>query len=118
MLLRSSSSVATFIAESGILLSVAFDRYVAICDPLPCDTVLSHMAAVRIGLAVVLRSFCGILSYAFLVKRLLFCHSNVLPHNYCEHMAVAKFARADVGADVWYGLSVLLSTLGLLPCSS
>lgn len=81
--LRSSSSIATFIAESGILLSTAFDRYVtAICDPLPYDTELSHVVAARIGLAVVLRRFCGIPPEVFPVKRLSFCHSNVLPHTY------------------------------------
>ncbi|XP_032749051.1 olfactory receptor 52B4-like [Rattus rattus] len=104
---------ATFIAESGILLAMAFDRYVAICDPLHYSTVLSHMVIVRIGLAVVLRSFCMILPDVFLVKRLPFCHSNVLPHTYCEHMAVARFACADIRVNVWYGLSVLLSTVVL-----
>ncbi|CAH6792754.1 olfactory receptor 52B4 [Phodopus roborovskii] len=104
---------ATFIAESGILLSMAFDRYVAICDPLHYSTVLSHMVIVRISLAVVLRSFCMILPDVFLVKRLPFCRSNVLPHTYCEHMAVAKFACADIRVNVWYGLSVLLFTVVL-----
>uniref|UniRef100_A0A8C6GDK9 Olfactory receptor n=1 Tax=Mus spicilegus TaxID=10103 RepID=A0A8C6GDK9_MUSSI len=104
---------ATFIAESGILLAMAFDRYVAICDPLHYSTVLSHVVIVRIGLAVVLRSFCVILPDVFLVKRLPFCRSNVLPHTYCEHMAVARFACADIRVNVWYGLSVLLSTVVL-----
>ncbi|GAB1292431.1 Olfactory receptor [Apodemus speciosus] len=104
---------ATFIAESGILLAMAFDRYVAICDPLHYSTVLGHVVIVRIGLAVVLRSFCVILPDVFLVKRLPFCHSNVLPHTYCEHMAVARFACADIRVNVWYGLSVLLSTVVL-----
>ncbi|EDL16608.1 olfactory receptor 549 [Mus musculus] len=104
---------ATFIAESGILLAMAFDRYVAICDPLHYSTVLSHVIIVRIGLAVVLRSFCVILPDVFLVKRLPFCRSNVLPHTYCEHMAVARFACADIRVNVWYGLSVLLSTVVL-----
>ncbi|XP_005380100.1 PREDICTED: olfactory receptor 52B4-like [Chinchilla lanigera] len=104
---------ATFIAESGILLAMAFDRYVAICDPLHYSTVLSHAVILRIGLAVVLRSFCVILPDVFLVKRLPFCRSNLLPHTYCEHMAVAKFACADIRVNVWYGLSVLLSTVVL-----
>lgn len=104
---------ATFIAESGILLAMAFDRYVAICDPLHYSTVLSHTVIIRIGLAVALRSFCVILPDVFLVKRLPFCGSNLLPHTYCEHMAVAKFACADIRVNVWYGLSVLLSTVVL-----
>lgn len=82
--LRSSSFTATFIAESGTLLSTAFDRYVtAICDPLcDYDTKLSHVVAARIGLAVGLRRFCGILPDMFPVKWLSFCHSSVLPHTY------------------------------------
>ncbi|XP_026374126.1 olfactory receptor 52B4-like [Ursus arctos] len=104
---------ATFIAESGILLAMAFDRYVAICDPLRYTAVLSHAVILRVGLAVVLRSFSVILPDVVLVKRLPFCHSNVLPHTYCEHMAVAKFACADIRVNVWYGLSVLLSTVVL-----
>ncbi|XP_040819966.1 olfactory receptor 52B4-like [Ochotona curzoniae] len=104
---------ATFIAESGILLAMAFDRYVAICDPLHYTTVLNRVVITRVGLAVVLRSFCVILPDVFLVKRLPFCRSNLLPHTYCEHMAVAKFACADIHVNVWYGLSVLLSTVVL-----
>ncbi|XP_036601078.1 olfactory receptor 52B4-like [Trichosurus vulpecula] len=104
---------STFIAESGILLAMAFDRYVAICDPLRYATVLSRRTIVYVGLAVIMRSFCVILPDVFLVKRLPFCHSRVLPHTYCEHMAVAKFACADIRVNVWYGLSVLLSTVVL-----
>ncbi|XP_062054214.1 olfactory receptor 52B4-like [Lepus europaeus] len=104
---------ATFIAESGILLAMAFDRYVAICDPLHYTAVLNRAVIVRVGSAVVLRSFCVILPDVFLVKRLPFCRSNLLPHTYCEHMAVAKFACADIRVNVWYGLSVLLSTVVL-----
>ncbi|XP_045871989.1 olfactory receptor 52B4-like [Meles meles] len=104
---------ATFIAESGILLAMAFDRYVAICYPLRYTAVLSRAVIIRAALAVVMRSFSVILPDVFLVKRLPFCHSNVLPHTYCEHMAVAKFACADIHVNVWYGLSVLLSTVVL-----
>ncbi|XP_032022710.1 olfactory receptor 52B4-like [Hylobates moloch] len=104
---------ATFIEESGILLAMALDRCVAICDPLHYTTVLSRATIIKIGLAVVLRSFCVIIPDVFLVKRLPFCRSNLLPHTYCEHMAVAKFACADIRVNVWYGLSVLLTTVVL-----
>ncbi|XP_068965065.1 olfactory receptor 52B4-like [Petaurus breviceps papuanus] len=104
---------STFIAESGILLAMAFDRYVAICKPLRYATVLSRRTIAYVGLAVIVRSFCVILPDVFLVKRLPFCRSRVLPHTYCEHMAVAKFACADIRVNVWYGLSVLLSTVVL-----
>ncbi|XP_067607778.1 olfactory receptor 52B4-like [Pseudorca crassidens] len=101
---------ATFIAESVILLAMAFDCSVAICDPLHYVSVPHCEVIIRVGLAVVLRSFSVTLPGVFLVKRPPFCHSNVLPHTYCEHMAVAKFACADIRVNVWYGLSALLST--------
>ncbi|XP_010365278.1 olfactory receptor 52B4-like [Rhinopithecus roxellana] len=104
---------ATFITESGILLVMALDCYVAICDPLHYTTVLSHATIIKIGLAVVLRSFCVIIADVFLAKWLPFCRNNLLPHTYCEHMAVAKFACADICVNVWYGLSVLLCTVVL-----
>ncbi|VCW69922.1 unnamed protein product [Gulo gulo] len=65
---------ATFIAESGILLAMAFDRYVAICNPLRYTAVLSRAVIIRVALAVVMRSFSVILPDVFLVKRLPFCH--------------------------------------------
>lgn len=104
---------ATFIAESGILLVMVLDCYVAICYPLHYTTVLSRATIIKIGLAVVLRSFCVIITDVFLAKRLPFCCNNLLPHTYCEHMAVAKFACADIRVNVWYGLSVLLCTVVL-----
>lgn len=94
-----------------IKMTKKLSSYVAICDPLRYTTVLSRAVIIRVGLAVVLRSFSVILPDVFLVKRLPFCHSNMLPHTYCEHMAVAKFACADIRVNVWYGLSVLLSTV-------
>lgn len=43
--------------ESGILLAMSFDRYVAICDPLRYATVLTNEVIAGMGLAVASRSF-------------------------------------------------------------
>uniref|UniRef100_A0A8C0IUS7 G-protein coupled receptors family 1 profile domain-containing protein n=1 Tax=Chelonoidis abingdonii TaxID=106734 RepID=A0A8C0IUS7_CHEAB len=60
----------SFIAESAILLSMAFDRYVAICEPLRYTMILSKSVTGKMGLAVVTRSFCFIFPTIFLVKHL------------------------------------------------
>ncbi|XP_006036780.1 olfactory receptor 52B2-like [Alligator sinensis] len=102
-----------FIAESAILLAMAFDRYIAICDPLRYTTVLTKSMIGKIGLAAATRSFCIIFPVIFLVKRLKFCKANILPHTYCEHMGIAKLACADITVNIWYGFAVAVLAIGL-----
>nr|XP_027798282.1 LOW QUALITY PROTEIN: olfactory receptor 52B4-like [Marmota flaviventris] len=101
-----------FISESGILLMMAFDRYIAICYPLryPLDT-LTHSLIGKIGVAVFLRAHCAIFPIVFLLKRLTFCRNNILPHTFCEHIGLAKYACNDIRVNIWYGFFVLMSTV-------
>ncbi|XP_065406084.1 olfactory receptor 52B2-like [Chrysemys picta bellii] len=103
----------SFIAESAILLAMAFDRYVAICDPLRYTAVLTKSVIGKMGLAVVTRSFCIIFPLIFLVKQLKFCRTNLLPHAYCEHMILARVACNDITVHVWYGVAVAFLVIGL-----
>nr|XP_034971194.1 olfactory receptor 52B2-like [Zootoca vivipara] len=102
-----------FIAESAILMAMAFDRYIAICDPLRYTTLLTNSVIRRIGLAAMLRSFCVIFPVIFLVKRLTFCQRNVLPHTYCEHMGIARLACSDITVNIWYGFMVAILAIGV-----
>ncbi|XP_065254722.1 olfactory receptor 52E4-like [Emys orbicularis] len=97
--------------ESGILVAMAFDRYVAICNPLRYSTTLTNSAVAKIGLAVLLRSVILTLPYPFLVRRWPYCRTNVIPHFYCGHIAVVKLACADIRINnihvsSYYNLSV------------
>ncbi|XP_017522366.2 olfactory receptor 52B2 [Manis javanica] len=95
-----------FVGESAILLAMSFDRFVAICAPLHYTTVLTWSTVGRIALAIVTRSFCIIFPVIFLLKRLPFCRTNIIPHSYCEHIGVARLACADITVNIWYGFSV------------
>ncbi|XP_031240379.1 olfactory receptor 52B2 [Mastomys coucha] len=95
-----------FVGESAILLAMAFDRFVAICAPLRYATVLTWPVVGRIALAIVIRSVCIIFPVIFLLKRLPFCRTNIVPHSYCEHIGVARLACADITVNIWYGFSV------------
>ncbi|XP_072472703.1 olfactory receptor 51I2-like [Notamacropus eugenii] len=100
--------------ESGILLAMSLDRYVAICNPLRYATILTNARIVAMGLATLLRSFLLILVFPLLLQRLPFCHTrNVLSHAYCLHVDMIKLACADVTLNSHYGLSIVLLTFGL-----
>ncbi|XP_044880537.1 olfactory receptor 52B2-like [Mauremys mutica] len=104
---------ASFMAESAILLAMAFDRYVAICDPLRYTIILTKSVVGKMGLAVVTRSFCIIFPITFLVKQLKFCRTNLLPHTYCEHMGIARLACDDITVNIWYGIAMAILVIGL-----
>uniref|UniRef100_A0A674JJ20 Olfactory receptor n=1 Tax=Terrapene triunguis TaxID=2587831 RepID=A0A674JJ20_9SAUR len=100
--------------ESGILVAMAFDRYVAICNPLRHSTILKNSVVAKIGLAVVLRSGILALPYPFLVRRWPYCRTNIIPHFYCQHIAVVKLlACADICISSYYGLFDLLTVIGM-----
>ncbi|XP_024078507.2 olfactory receptor 52M1-like [Terrapene carolina triunguis] len=99
--------------ESGIFVAMAFDRYVAICDPLRHSTILTNSMVAKIGLAVVFRGGILILPYPFLVRQWPYCRTNIIPHTHCEHIAVVKLACADTRVSSYYGLFVVFCVRGL-----
>ncbi|CAM4318477.1 unnamed protein product [Caretta caretta] len=99
--------------ESGILVAMAYDRYVAICHPLRYSTTLTNSVVAKIGLAVVLRNGILALPYPFLARRWPYCRTNIIPHSYCVHIAVVKLACADIHISSYYGLFDLFSVIGM-----
>ncbi|NXD17926.1 O52I1 protein, partial [Nothocercus nigrocapillus] len=81
--------------ESGVLLAMAFDRYIAICQPLKYEAILTHQTMVKIGLAIMGRALLFMVPLTWMVTNLSFCNCRVVPHSYCEHMAMAKLACTD-----------------------
>ena len=99
--------------ESSVLLSMAFDRFVAICRPLHYASILTHTVIGRIGLASLGRSVALIIPLPFMLKKFPYCGSPVLSHSYCLHQEVMKLACADIGANSIYGIFVIVSTVGI-----
>ncbi|KAG3285899.1 olfactory receptor 52H1-like [Ictidomys tridecemlineatus] len=101
----------SFVVDSAILLAMAFDRYVAICLPLRYNTILTPQVIIKLMVSIVVRSFSVILPDVFLLKRLPFCRTRIIPHTYCEHIGVARLSSADISVNIWYGFSVPLMTV-------
>ncbi|XP_074917989.1 olfactory receptor 52R1-like isoform X2 [Chelonoidis abingdonii] len=101
------------VMESGILVAMALDHYVAICEPLRHSTILTNCVVSKIGLALVMRGIMLILPYPFLASQWPYCRTNIIPHTYCEHMAVVKLACGDTHVSSYYGLFMVLCVKGL-----
>ncbi|XP_008173792.2 olfactory receptor 51G2-like [Chrysemys picta bellii] len=99
--------------ESSMLLLMAFDRFIAISNPLRYASILTPTRISRMGLFFVLRSVALIFPLPFLLKRFRYCRANVLSHSYCLHQEVMKMACSDITVNSIYGLSIKLLMVGL-----
>ncbi|XP_014697431.1 olfactory receptor 52I2-like [Equus asinus] len=90
--------------ETGLLLAMAFDRYVAICKPLHYKRILTPQVMVGMSVAITIRAVIFMTPLSWMVSHLPFCGSNVVLHSYCEHIAVAKLTCADPMPSCLYGL--------------
>ncbi|XP_068964936.1 olfactory receptor 51I2-like [Petaurus breviceps papuanus] len=99
--------------ESGILLAMSFDRYVAICNPLRYSTILTDVRVAQMSLLTGIRSFCVIFPLPFLLKRLPFCKANILSHAYCVYPDLIHQPCGDITFNSIFGMCVIISTFVL-----
>uniref|UniRef100_A0A2K5ZG50 Olfactory receptor family 51 subfamily F member 2 n=1 Tax=Mandrillus leucophaeus TaxID=9568 RepID=A0A2K5ZG50_MANLE len=106
----------TFI-ESGVLLAMAFDHFVTICDPLRYTTIFTNARIAKIGISTLIRNAAVMLPAVLFVKRLSFCSSMVLSHSYCYHVDLIQLSCTDNRINSILGLFALFSTTGFdCPC--
>ncbi|KAM9172857.1 olfactory receptor 52E2-like [Pangshura tecta] len=98
--------------QSAVLVTMAFDRYVAICNPLRYGTILTNARIAKLGLVGLTRAVLFILPMPLLLSRLPFCANRIIPHTYCEHMAVAKMSCGDITVSRTYGLVIAIVVNG------
>ncbi|XP_069326615.1 olfactory receptor 51G2-like [Eulemur rufifrons] len=101
------------VIESAVLLAMAFDRCVAIREPLHYATILTTRRIGAIGLAIVTHSAVLHLPLPVLLGRLQFQPVNALSHSYCIHPDVLRLASSSTLVNSSFGLFVMLSTLGM-----
>lgn len=99
--------------ESGVLLAMSVDRFVAIYSPLRYTTILTIPRITGMGTTIALRSVMLMLPLLFLLKGLPFCGHNTLTHSYCLHSDLIKLPCADTRLNSILGLFVVISTFGL-----
>ncbi|XP_067408125.1 olfactory receptor 52P1-like [Emydura macquarii macquarii] len=99
--------------HSAVLMIMAFDRYVAICDPLRYATILTNALITKLGLLGLIRAVLLILPVPLLLRRLPFGAYRVIPHTYCDDMAVVKVSCGDTRVNQTYTLVITLVIIGI-----
>lgn len=98
--------------ESGVLLAMAFDRFIAIRDPLHYATILTHSTMAKVGIAILVRAILLNLPGPILLRRLFFPQISVLSHCYCLHCDLVGLACSDTQINSLVGLISILLSLG------
>uniref|UniRef100_A0A8C0IY92 G-protein coupled receptors family 1 profile domain-containing protein n=1 Tax=Chelonoidis abingdonii TaxID=106734 RepID=A0A8C0IY92_CHEAB len=104
---------AASVMHSAVLVTMAFDRYVAICNPLRYATILTNARIAKLGLLGLIRAVLFILPMPLLLSRQPFCANRIIPHMYCEHIAVAKMPCGDTTVNRTYGLVIAFVVIWL-----
>lgn len=81
--------------ESYLLVSMAYDRYVAVCKPLHYATTMTTHLCVFLVIGCYICGFLNASIYTVDVFSLSFCESNVIHHFFCDVLAVMIISRSD-----------------------
>ena len=93
-------SFAMGATECALLGMMAFDRYVAICNPLRYPMVMSKAAYMPMAASSWAAGITNSVVQTSQAMRLPFCGDNIINHFTCEILAVLKLACADISINV------------------
>ncbi|KAG3285928.1 olfactory receptor 51B6, partial [Ictidomys tridecemlineatus] len=97
------------IVESGVLLAMAYDRFIAIRNPLRYTSILTDTQVIKIGVGVLARAGLSIMPIIIRLHWLPYCRSHILSHAFCLHQDVIKLACADITFNRLYPVVVVFA---------
>ncbi|XP_004476015.3 olfactory receptor 8B3-like [Dasypus novemcinctus] len=80
------------ISECYMLTSMAYDRYVAICNPLLYNITMSPKVCLNLIFGPYLMAFSGAMVYTGCMLRLTFCEANTINHYFCDILPVLELS--------------------------
>ncbi|XP_020010029.2 olfactory receptor 5B3-like [Castor canadensis] len=91
---------ATFAdVENYLLASMAYDRYTAVCKPLHYTTTMTTSVCAYLVIGCYVCGFLNASIYTGNTFSLSFCKSNVVPHFFCDVLAVMVLSCSDGHAN-------------------
>ncbi|NXS63305.1 O12D2 protein, partial [Brachypteracias leptosomus] len=86
--------------EVVLLATMAYDRYVAICNPLRYTLVMSPWACVLLALASWSTGFLHALMHTVMTSRLTFCGPNHIHHFFCDIKPLLNLACSSTSLNM------------------
>ncbi|XP_036594199.1 olfactory receptor 13C9-like [Trichosurus vulpecula] len=85
--------------ECVLLATMAYDRYMAICNPLRYPIIMNKRHYVQLVVILWVVGFLNSTMETALAIRLPFCGKNIINHFFCEILAILKLACADISLN-------------------
>nr|XP_033779151.1 olfactory receptor 6F1-like [Geotrypetes seraphini] len=97
--------------ELLLLAVMAFDRYLAICNPLRYSTIMSNSICVQLSLSCWLGGFLCILPSVIPIALLQFCGPYIINHFFCDGPPLLKLSCIDTYLIELINFILALSTI-------
>uniref|UniRef100_A0A8C6H9U6 Olfactory receptor n=1 Tax=Mus spicilegus TaxID=10103 RepID=A0A8C6H9U6_MUSSI len=104
------------ISECYVLMSMAYDRYVAICNPLSYNIAMSPKICSYLMLGSYLMAFSGAMAHTGCMLRLTFCDANTINHYFCDILPVMQLSCTSTYVNelevfVVVGINILVRSM-------
>ncbi|XP_061469040.1 olfactory receptor 9G4-like [Rhineura floridana] len=106
-------------SECFLLAAMAYDRYVAICNPLLYATAMSRKLCIQLVTGSYVAGFANAILHTGNTFRLHFCGNNIINHYFCDAPPLVKMACGDTRiyeliVSIVIGCNVLVNTALIL----
>ncbi|XP_062053223.1 olfactory receptor 8B8-like [Lepus europaeus] len=104
------------ISECYVLTSMAYDRYVAICNPLLYNITMSPKVCSSLMLSSYLMAFSGAMAHTGCMLRLTFCDANTINHYFCDilpllHLSCTSTQVNELVVFIVGGINIIVPSL-------
>ncbi|NXX45321.1 OL226 protein, partial [Tricholaema leucomelas] len=108
-------------SECTLLAVMAYDRYVAICNPLQYLIIMDHSLCTHLAVGSWLSGFLVATGKVYFISRQTYCGPNIINHFFCDVSPLLQLSCSDVSAaeltDFLLALLILLVPLIVIMAS-
>ncbi|KAM3916847.1 olfactory receptor 5V1-like [Leptodactylus fuscus] len=103
--------------EDLLLFIMAYDRYVAICNPLRYHSLLCKKNCILLIVVIWVIGFLNSLSLTVTTSKTSLCYSNTVTQFFCEFKAFAKISCPNAGFQLFTYMEAVIFGFGPFLCS-